>query len=266
MAKLSNLFGSKTIKITQTTHGHSATNTQDLRYQRAVDEVPVPFMDENSVYAQGDGVVEIAFNNGGLPDSYIQIKYNGIPFPKQIVHCYPVKGIAKGTKVKAGLRIGKMCKAVKDFYGKGIDHAPHIHDAFYDRTGKGLAPNPFDYLDRKTKVTATHKDILATNWFKNGVFQWSVFKDLGKSPTPVTPPVVPPVTPPTVPPVDWEAKYTDLYVKINEPLTGYIRQIEDITSMVELRNKEIVGLNKELDTYKKYDSLVKILESIFGRK
>lgn len=187
--KLSNPFTTKPLKVTQTTHNN--LGGQDFRAVRAVDCNSVPY--SLNIYAEGSGVVKKAVNNSGKPSSYIHIQYDGMPsyIYREFVHCFPLPEIKAGVRIKRGQRVGKICGYHKDWYGKGKDHAPHLHWSFYDIGGKGRAPNPFDYLDRTTKVTAVHPEILATSWFKRGVFQWDQFKDSKLAQPPVKPPVDP---------------------------------------------------------------------------
>lgn len=161
------------IKITQTTHGHDKNNTQNVLFQRAVDMNSY----SDDVLAEGDGVMQITSNTGDYR-SYLQPLYDGTPMPKQLVHAIPVKKFIKNEKIKRGQLIGKLAPSIYDQKTKRYVFLKHLHNTFYDATGKGKAPNIFDYMDRSTQVYAEHPEILATNWFKKGIFQWSIWKDL----------------------------------------------------------------------------------------
>lgn len=166
------------VRITQTTHGHLANNPSNFSFQRAIDENPDPF-GGGEVFAQGEGIINKAIlDSKKAYQSYVEVKYNGIGKPKQYVHVVPYKGIVKGMKILRGQRIGTIHPSVVDpKTGKTI-HAAHLHDAFYDSTGKGQAFNPFDFLDRDVKVITSAPQIANDkNWFAKGEFQWKNFTD-----------------------------------------------------------------------------------------
>lgn len=87
------------------------------------------------------------------------------------------------------------------------------------------------------------------------------------TPTTPVPPTVP--TPPVVPqpPVeDWKKKYDDLYNKVNDPMTGYIKQLNDRDEASKNKTQMIRDLNAQLARYERFSFLINLLESMFPVK
>jgi hypothetical protein len=255
-AKLDSIFGKgKVVRITQTTHGHLAdtprnpNNHNILTFERAIDYNSEPY--STPTYAQGDGKLQKAVSTGDHK-SYLQFLYDGVVMPKQQVHVFPTRDMMGriGKRVKRGEKVGNVCPTeykkdkkgnlLKDKNNKPIlVHASHVHDDFYDATGKGKAPNPLEYLDRSVKIISVAPDILNDKvWFKaNGKFNWSSFKDLYlKLPDPI---VVPTPTP-TIP----------VSESIPEPVQEPV---------------PVVNTNNDINNPNRFAELIALLESVLER-
>jgi uncharacterized coiled-coil protein SlyX len=189
MDKLSSPFRDGAVRITNTSHNHLGGRT-DFTMVRAIDCNREPY--DSRVFAEGDGVV-IASLNAKNPSSYLHIHYEGMAgnLIKELVHVRPT--VAKGAKVKRGQQVGTLEPYRANWYGTGKHHNPHLHWSFLN-TNKTGAPNPFNYLDRRTAVT-TNEPVIKNSrtWFNaNGTFNWSSFGDYKleiQAPKPPTPPV-----------------------------------------------------------------------------
>lgn len=158
--KLSSPFKNGTLMITQTTHGQVG--------QLSIDCNKKPFTRE--CYMEGDGTIGVI---GGLGSTqYIWVFYDGIDYVREFVHFVAKEGLKTGQHLKRGDLLG---------YLYWDDNFPtHLHWTFYDVFKHGNTPNPFDYLDRSTKVDSPHSVIKnEPSWFnKDGSFNWSSFADL----------------------------------------------------------------------------------------
>ena len=237
MAKLGNPFKDKAIRITQTTHNHLGGHS-DFTMVRAIDCNAEPF--DNRVYAEGDGIV-IASINSSNPNSYLHIRYDGMPshILREFVHCRP--SVAKGARIKRGQLVGTLEPYRANWYGTGKHHAVHLHWSFLN-TNKTGAPNPFNYLVRTTKVT-TNAAVIKNHrtWFNsNGTFNWSSFGDYKldiKTPAP---------TPPSCEAEQKQIKALQAQIKaLNKEIANY-KNIED--SLLE----ENESLKKETTEFAEY--------------
>jgi hypothetical protein len=252
--KLSNPFKDKAIRITQTSHNNLGGHS-DFSLVRAIDCVPEPY--NVNIYAEGDGVV-IASVNASNPNSYLHIHYDGLPghIIRELVHVRP--SVAKGAKVKRGQLVGTLEPYRANWYGTGKNHAVHLHWSFLN-TNKTGAPNPFNYLDRKTKVTTNFAVIKnSRTWFNaNGTFNWSSFGDYKLDIKPVTPPA------PVDPCANEKKKIATLEAQIKalEKANANFKNIEDgyleeikkhkearqvITGQYTMATNEIGRLSKEI--------------------
>lgn len=157
--KLFSPFGNVVHSLTQTTHGESASNPNDLTRQKAEDWSAVA---GTPVYAGCDGVIVNVTSSAG---SYMTLDPGAsCPFYIPYVHVKAIVG--KDEKVVRGQQIA-------------ITIAPygHLHLGFKNKNGLAPHPEPMDYLDRSTVIQTSYQEI-ASIWFVNGSINWGLFQDL----------------------------------------------------------------------------------------
>jgi hypothetical protein len=154
MAKFGNPFGgSKQVWITQTLHGSSNT---------AIDCYGYRYQANLPVYAIADGRILGTSPSSG---SYCYQSVDNSDFKVWYVHTH--NWAKAGTVVKKGQKICEIAPK-----SKNGGYPEHLH--------LGLTPkgsNIMNYFDRSIPFRTKYSDI-ANSWFKNGVLNWSLFKDL----------------------------------------------------------------------------------------
>ena len=158
-------------KITQTTHGESKANPNDLSKQQAVDTSAIG---GTPVYAVADGIIFKVYN--AASKSYFALDF-GMPFYALYVHCKT--DLKEGSAVKLGQKIGEVV-AMTD---------SHLHFGFKNKDVTPPKYNPMEYFDRATRFYATGPAIKKLWCLPGGDIDWSKFRDLylGKEDTPVNP-------------------------------------------------------------------------------
>lgn len=151
-------LGSKTHWITQTYHGESASNPNDLSKQCAID---LSAVGGAPVYAVADGIINNATTSYG---SYCSLDI-GEAF--NVLYVHTINWLPKGTRVKRGQKIAE----IKPMTGS------HLHFGLKNKTGKAPHAQPMDYMPRDIKYDTRYTSIKAI-WWKNGSINWSLFKDL----------------------------------------------------------------------------------------
>jgi len=178
MPKFKSPLNSKELWISQSSHGESASNPDDLSKQCAVD---ISANGGQYVYSVSEGIVELVTTSLG---SYVSIIPTNAKFRILYVHVdnFFVK---KGDKVKVGTKIAKIKKMT----------GSHLHFGLKNISGKAPHPCPMDYFDRSLVFRTKYKSIKDI-WFIGENLNWKLFKDLHykdtpKPENPPQPPVVP---------------------------------------------------------------------------
>lgn len=151
-------FGQTIHYLTQTTHGESASNPNDLSKQKAEDWSAIV---NTPIYAGCDGKIVNVSTSAGV---YLTLDPGGwCPYWILYVHCKSI--VALNTVVKRGQQIAVTTGS----YG-------HLHLAFKNKNSTAPHPEPMDYFDRTVDIRTKYASI-ADLWFKNGVINWSLFND-----------------------------------------------------------------------------------------
>ena len=161
MAKFRSPTGNNEIWISQTTHGESATNPNDLSKQKAID---ISMSGGTNFVSVCSGTVELTTTSGG---GYISVIPDNASFRILYVHTKDWV-VSKGQKVQAGQILGKI---------QTLSTGSHLHFGLKNISGVAPHPEPMDYFDRsiifRTKYQAI-KDI----WFIGENLNWAKFQDL----------------------------------------------------------------------------------------
>lgn len=150
-------LGSTTHWITQTNHGESASNPDDLSKQNAIDLSAVA---GHPIYAVHDGTIVNATSSYG---GYCTLDIGEAFY---VLYVHTAKWLPTGTKVRRGQKIAE----VKSMTGS------HLHLGLKNKTGKAPHPDPMGYMDRVTKYDSKYA-IIKKMWFKNGAINWALFPD-----------------------------------------------------------------------------------------
>jgi hypothetical protein len=161
MAKFKSPFTTNGLSISQTYHGESASNPNDLSLQCAID---LSKSASSNVLSVCDGTVDIVTTSYG---GYVSVIPDGASFKIFYVHVDRFE-VSKGQRVKTGQILGKI---------KYLASGSHLHFALKNLSGRAPHPQPMDYFDRGLLFTTKYADIKAI-WFTGGNLNWSKFKDL----------------------------------------------------------------------------------------
>lgn len=161
MAKFRSPFNTNEIWLSQTYHGESASNPDDLSKQCAVD---LSKEAGSNVFSVCNGTVELVTTGGG---SYVSIIPDGANFRILYVHIDKFT-VSKGQKVSKGQVIGKI---------RTLSSGSHLHFGLKNISGKAPHPQPMDYFDRSLVFRTKYKAIKDI-WFKGENLNWDLFKDL----------------------------------------------------------------------------------------
>lgn len=161
MAKFRSPFNTNELFISQTFHGESASNPDDLSKQCAVD---LSKEAGSNVFSVCNGTVELVTTGGG---SYVSVVPDGANFRILYVHIDRFT-VSKGQKVSKGQIIGKI---------KALSSGSHLHFGLKNISGVAPHPQPMDYFDRNL-VFKTNYQSIKDIWFKGETLDWSKFRDL----------------------------------------------------------------------------------------
>lgn len=161
MAKFRSPFNTNELIISQTYHGESAKNPDDLSQQCAID---ISKMAGSNVYSVTEGKVDVVST---LYGSYVSIIPTGVSFRIMYVHLTDF-AVKVGQNVSKGQLIGKI---------RSLSTGSHLHFALKNISGKTPHPQPIDYFDRSLTFKTKYQSI-KNIWFKGESFDWSKHKDL----------------------------------------------------------------------------------------
>ena len=161
MAKFKSPTGSNEIWISQTTHGESASNPNDLSKQRAID---ISMNEGVNFFSVCSGVVELTTTSGG---GYISIIPDNANFRILYVHTKDWT-VSKGQRVQVGQVLGKI---------QTLSTGSHLHFGLKNISGVAPHPEPMEYFDRGLVFRTKYADIKKV-WFIGENLNWGLFKDL----------------------------------------------------------------------------------------
>lgn len=161
MAKFQSPTGSREVWITQTYHGESASNPNDLSKQCAID---LSMNGGSKFYSVCSGTVELTTTSGG---GYISVIPTGTNFRVLYVHTKDWT-VSKGQTVEVGQELGKI---------QTLSTGSHLHFGLKNISGLAPHPQPMDYFDRSIIFRTKYKAI-RDFWFNGDDLSWGKFGNL----------------------------------------------------------------------------------------
>jgi hypothetical protein len=161
MAKFKSPTGNNEIWISQTTHGESATNPNDLSKQKAID---ISMSGGTNFVSVCSGTVELTTTLGG---GYVSVIPDNASFRILYVHTKDWV-VSKGQRVQVGQILGKI---------QTLSTGSHLHFGLKNISGVAPHPEPMDYFDRSI-VFRTKYQAIKDLWFTGENINWALFKDL----------------------------------------------------------------------------------------
>jgi hypothetical protein len=150
------------------------------------------------------------------------------------------------------LKVGDKVKVGQFIYvtgARGYAFGDHLHCQLKHK-GVLVDPTPYVLNDKVTPVAVPTPTPIETPM----------------TPTPAPTPVPVPSEPTTNDSDKWKGMYDELYAKINDPESGYIKQLNDRDLALKTKTQNILALNNQLLLCERWQPLIDFLNRVFPSK